>query len=58
MAAHISSSRSGASSSSAPPAAQICPIRGIGEDVMDDENDKVSQVVVGVKLGNGIHEFQ
>ena len=29
-----------------------------GEDVMDDENDKVSQDVVGVKLGNGIHEFQ
>ena len=29
-----------------------------GGDVMDDENDKVSQDVVGVKLRNGIHEFQ
>ena len=29
-----------------------------GVDVMDDENDKVSQDVVGVTLGNGIHEFQ
>ena len=27
-------------------------------DVMDDENDKVSQDVVAVPLGSGIHEFQ
>ena len=27
-------------------------------DVMDDENDKVSQDVVGAPLGSGIHEFQ
>ena len=47
------------------PEASVCSHRGDvsdkaapGVDVMDDENDKVSQDVVGVKLRNGIHEFQ
>ena len=29
-----------------------------GKDVMDDENDKVSQDVVAAPLSSGIHEFQ
>ena len=37
--------------------AQIVPA-GPATDVMDDENDKVSQDVVGTPLGSGIHEFQ
>ena len=37
--------------------AQIVPA-GPATDVMDDENDKVSQDVVGVPLSSGIHEFQ
>ena len=37
--------------------AQIVPA-GPATDVMDDENDKVSQDVVAVPLGSGIHEFQ
>ena len=37
--------------------AQIVPA-GPATDVMDDENDKVSQDVVGAPLGSGIHEFQ
>ena len=37
--------------------AQIVPA-GPATDVMDDENDKVSQDVVGALLGSGIHEFQ
>ena len=36
---------------------QIVPA-GPATDVMDDENDKVSQDVVGVPLSSGIHEFQ
>ena len=37
--------------------AQIVPA-GPATDVMDDENDKVSQDVVGAPLSSGIHEFQ
>ena len=37
--------------------AQIVPA-GPATDVMDDENDKVSQDVVGTPLSSGIHEFQ
>ena len=37
--------------------AQIVPA-GPATDVMDDENDKVSQDVVAAPLSSGIHEFQ